>query len=313
MPDVSVVIPTRDRRDLLLRTLGAVRAQAGVQVEIVVVDDGATDGTSEAVAALCDERIVLLRSATPGGVSSARNRGCHAASADWIAFLDDDDLWAPEKLARQLAALQHSGRQWAFSGSVSFTTADGIIAGCAPPAAESVVAMLPQRNCVPAGASNVIVHRTLLQAAGDFDTRLRHMADWDLWIRFGTRALPAVVDAPDVAYRLHDGNASADAAVIEHELALLTERHVEARGGAPLDRAFALRWVAWNQLRVGQRPAAARSYVRAVAAGDVRSAARAVAALVDPGVVARVMRASLDAAWVAPARHWLTAIETGTA
>lgn len=305
MSDVSVVIPTHNRRQLLLRALASVRAQESVRVEVIVIDDGSSDDTCAAVEALGDARIRCLRSEESQGVSSARNRGIHASGADWIAFLDDDDLWAPAKLERQLIAATNLGRSWACSGSVTVDDELRVIAGSAPETAEDISAALPFRNAVPAGASNVLVSRDLLGQAGDFDLRLRHMADWDLWIRLLQHGLPAVIPEPDVAYVLHDANASSDSERIEHELQIIEERYSAARAGRRIDRAFALRWVAWNLLRAGRRGAAARTYGKAVLSGDAASAARAAVALLDPGIVGRTLERGLDPVFAGAADAWL--------
>jgi glycosyltransferase involved in cell wall biosynthesis len=305
-PLASVVVPTRDRAPLLAATVRAALAQRGVAVEVVVVDDGSAGGaTARALAGLADPRLAAIRHPHPLGVSAARNAGVAAARGRWVAFLDDDDLWAPDKLARQLAAAERLGRAWACSGSVSVAGAAlRVVAGAPPPGAAAIAAALPRRNVVPAGASNVVARADALARAGGFDPALRHMADWDLWRRLARLGPPAVVDEPDVAYRLHDGNASADSAAIAHEIA-----RVEARaGGAPVDRAFAHRWTAWNLMRAGRRGPAARAYLRAAAAGDVASVARAAVALAYPGVTRRPMaRFGADPAWAARADAWLDA------
>ena len=110
---VGVVIPTRDRRDLLAATLDSVLAQRDVQVEVVVVDDGSRDGTADWLRSLDDPRVRVLRNETAIGTGAARNRGLHEVTADLVAFVDDDDLWAPDKLARQVAAIEATpGAGW---------------------------------------------------------------------------------------------------------------------------------------------------------------------------------------------------------
>jgi glycosyltransferase involved in cell wall biosynthesis len=100
--DVSVVVPTRNRSALLELTLRSVLCQRDVDLELIVVDEGSTDDTPTMLAAVADSRLRVIRNDTPRGVSAARNRGAASARADWVAFLDDDDLWAPDKLTRQL-------------------------------------------------------------------------------------------------------------------------------------------------------------------------------------------------------------------
>jgi glycosyltransferase involved in cell wall biosynthesis len=286
-----------------------VRRQNDVDLEVVVVDDGSRDDTADVVARLADPRVRLTRHEHPQGVSAARNRGIALATGEWIALLDDDDLWAPDKLVAQLCAARRLGRQWACTGSVTVTDALEILAGGPPPSAEMIVRQLPWRNVVPAGASNVLVRRSALEETGVFDPRLRHIADWDLWIRLGALGPPAVVDEPLVAYRLHAGNASADAGAMAAELARVAERYRALRRGAPIDLAYAYRWAAWHYMWMGHRGSAVRAYARATAAGDVASVGRALVALVDPGIARRRLKRYLrDASWEARAAAWLRAL-----
>ena len=117
--DVSVVIPTRDRPEMLALTLRSVLGQERVDVEVLVVDDGTGPGTAALLERIGDERLHLLRNTGPPGVSGARNSGIAAAKGNWIAFLDDDDLWAPGKLATQLAAAAAIGATWVYAGHVT--------------------------------------------------------------------------------------------------------------------------------------------------------------------------------------------------
>ncbi len=105
MTDVSVIIPTRNRRQLLELTLRSVLWQRDVDFEVIVVDDGCTDDTPQMLRDLRDPRIRTVRHERSQGVSAARNHGIAEARGEWVAFLDDDDLWAPDKLTQQLDAL----------------------------------------------------------------------------------------------------------------------------------------------------------------------------------------------------------------
>jgi hypothetical protein len=150
------------------------------------------------------------------------------------------------------------------------------------------------------------VRADVLRDAGGFDPELRHMADWDLWMRLVRFGPPAVVSEPAVAYRLHGGNASADSEEIAAEVARIERRSAALRGGRPVDRAFAHRWAAWNLLRAGRRRAALAAYLNAVASGDVLSLGRAAVVLVAPGLARRrLARHGADAEWIARAHAWL--------
>jgi glycosyltransferase involved in cell wall biosynthesis len=102
---VTVVIPTRDRPDLLLRAVNAALGQTHRQLEVLVVIDGADEATERALSQVADERLRWLETGGRLGAAGARNMGVEAAKGHWIAFLDDDDEWLPTKLERQLQIL----------------------------------------------------------------------------------------------------------------------------------------------------------------------------------------------------------------
>ena len=304
-PEVSVVIPTRNRGRLLALTLKSVRWQRGVELEVVVVDDGSTDNTAQVVAALADPRIRLVGHDRPQGVSAARNRGIAEAGGTWVAFLDDDDLWAPDKLASQLQAAHQTGRTWVYTGEVSVDQGLRVLHGAPPLPPEGVIERLARHNAVPAGASNVLVRADTLASAGRFDIGLRNNEDWDLWIRLARMGPPAWVCRPLVALRVHPGNASHNMDRMLRELDVIERRH-----RIPVDRAAHYRWAAWSSLRDGRQRAALGYYARAVRVGDLTSVARAAVALVHPAVVAaRGARpappGSAAQAWIAEAQAWL--------
>jgi len=300
MPDVSVVIPTHNRRDLLTVTLKSALLQRNVEVEVIVVDDGSSDDTARLISAESDRRVRLVRHASSLGVSAARNRGVAEASAAWIAFLDDDDIWAPGKLAGQLAAAQERGRAWVYGGAVEIDARGRLIGGEPPPRPEILLRRLRRSNLMPAGSSNVVVRSATLDRAGGFSPDLRHLADWDLWLRLARLGPPACVPAPLVAYRLHSGQATLDRSGMLAEARILEARHAA-------DRSSIYRWLAWSSLRVGRRAQAFRAYLGAVRAGDPISVARAFAVLLYPRMAtSRVSRRSRRwLAWQQEAEEWL--------
>jgi glycosyltransferase involved in cell wall biosynthesis len=298
---VSVVIPTRDRADLLRSTLRSVVAQRDVDTEVIVVDDGSTSPAAEVVTAVAGEGAVVLRNPTPGGVSRARNVGAAAASGDWIAFLDDDDLWAADKLAAQIAAGERTGASWVLAGAAQFDHR-GVSAVHHAPAAEDVIGALPWRNVVPGGCSNVVMRRDALPAE-PFDPALATLADWDLWIRLAEQGAPAVVPQVLVAYRLHGDNLSSRRAGVLAEAAHIERKHAAIRGGRPLTKAWIIRWQAWQAARSGDRTAAVALHWRA---GRPFAAARtAVSPPYDSGVRAYARARRVPAADRADVEAWL--------
>ena len=305
-PEVTVVIPTRDRCRRLELAVRSALAQTRVDLEVVIVDDGSVDATEQMASSIRDLRVRYLRRPVSEGVSAARNLGIAEARGRWIALLDDDDVWAPTKLARQIDAMVSSGRTWSYAGDVVVDGELNILSGGPPPSPDEVVRLLERHDSVPAGASNVVVGADALAAAGPFDPGLTSSEDWDMWIRLARAGPPDGVNGPLVAISSHRHNASREAASMIRQLEVVADRY-----GIPVDRARHHRWVAWYAILEGRRADAMRSYARAVAAGDVRSLARAAAAILAPGYVLRRVRPTADERdpWIVEARAWLDALK----
>jgi glycosyltransferase involved in cell wall biosynthesis len=300
-PLVSVVVPTHNRVALLKRTLRSILGQNISDVEVIVVDDGSVDDIA-AVVGDSDPRIQVLRNMQPAGVSAARNRGIAAARGEWLAFCDDDDLWAPDKLARQLCAAKQAGTHWAYGGDVNVDDSLRVLSGGPPPPPEAVLALMPHWNPIASGGSNVIVRTRTLAEVGGFDPSLRRTEDWDLWIRLARTGPPACVRAPLVAYRFHAGNMVTDPSEMVDEA-----RRLAARYAIPVDITAMHRRAAWAGLRAGRRTVAVRHYARATALGDFRSIGRAVVALFHPAVGSDRLFGFLgrNPEWIAEAETWL--------
>lgn len=304
-PDITAVVPTHNRRDLLRLTLRTILAQRDVDLQVVVVDDGSTDGTSEMVSRFEDRRVRLIRHERASGVSIARNHGAAEARGAWLAFCDDDDLWAPGKLTHQLAAASETDRKWAYAGAVRIDAQHRIMSAALPPPPEQVVESLPSWNVMPGGSSNVIVRTDLFASVGGWDPALVNLADWDLWARFARRGPPACVNAPLVGYRIHLGNASANTKLILREARLLDGRY-----NARLDYGELYRYLASVCLRSGRRWPALGHFVQAAARGQARKVVTTLAGLARDRVANRVaaLRPRYPAArgaWIAEAETWI--------
>jgi glycosyltransferase involved in cell wall biosynthesis len=309
-PAISVVIPTKNRRRLLLRTLRTVRAQRGVDLEVVIVDDGSSDGSGDAVLALGDPRITVVRNERSGGVSAARNTGLERARAPWVAFLDDDDLWAPDKLAAQLAVAADEGAGWVCGGAVTVDRALRIVSGQMPPSHE-VLWQLPAFNSVPGGGSGTVARTDLVRQVGGFDPVLSNIADWDLWIRLAAEAPLAAVPRPLTAYLRHPTSLSHDLTSVRDEFEHARRKHAgarEARGLAASSRT--LEWFVHRQVQAGNRRAAARAYADLWRRYDSRKSLRwAAVSLVSPGALRRRRDREglrrLPPWWLEEAERWL--------
>jgi glycosyltransferase involved in cell wall biosynthesis len=285
--EVSVVIPTRDRWALMSRTaLAAALAQEDVDLEVVIVDDGSTKNIPSPLRGLDDSRVHLIRHGERVGVAAARNSGIRAARGNWIAFLDDDDLWSPRKLRLQLEAALAAKAGFAYAGAVWVDEELRLVYGHAPPETTSLALALLRWNEIWGGASNVLARRDLLLSLDGFDEQLFQLADWDLWIRLALASSGVAVEDVLVALVMHrESMLLADKRDVFAEFAYLSDKHREAarRAGVGPDAAAFARWVAGGHLRAGRRLAAARAFVRGTAApGNI---ARAAAAVVSPSLL----------------------------
>jgi glycosyltransferase involved in cell wall biosynthesis len=237
MPLFSVVVPTYNRLDLLEEALASVWAQTWTDFEVIVVDDGSTDGTSEWLQG--QPRVKLLRQANCGH-GAARNRAAREAKGEYLACLDSDDRWFPWTLARLAEAIERHGRPALMLGTpVEVRSDDWTGAAAARDAplrcepfhdylASSSRALFP-------GTCVCVARRDCLLSAGGFAESLRCAEDIDLFLRLGTEAGFLHIGQPcTVAYRRHGGGLTSDhhAAVAGMAFLIEGERAGRYPGGA---------------------------------------------------------------------------------
>jgi glycosyltransferase involved in cell wall biosynthesis len=297
-PTVTAVIPTRNRLALLRRCLAGVRAQVGVSVAIVVVDEASSDGTADYLAGPAGADLEVIRHDAPQGASAARNAGLARATTPWVSFCDDDDLWAPTKLRDQLdAAAAMPGAEWVCSGAVHVDDRLVPFAAHRVTGGDDIGVGLLSENVVPGGGSDVLVRTEALREIGGFDPTLVAWEDWDLWIRLARRGEPAIVDRPHVAYRVNTGSLTFN--LDEHPHRGLLEA---GRDAAAIDTGRYRRELARTHARAGRRGTAAKAYLSlAVADRSPADVVRAAAATLGPGpflALGKVMgRRSIPREW----------------
>jgi glycosyltransferase involved in cell wall biosynthesis len=194
-PEVSVVIPTYNRRAMVREAVASALAQREVEFELIVVDDGSTDGTAdelERVAAQANgenaehRRMRVVRTANRG-VAAARNTGAALASAPLIALLDSDDLWLPQKLERQVASMR-ADPQCVISQTEELWLRGErrVNPGLRHRKRGGDIFLDSLRTCL-ISPSAVIMRTALLREIGGFDERMAAAEDYDLWLRILAR------------------------------------------------------------------------------------------------------------------------------
>ncbi len=236
---ISVVIAAYNAAALLPETLAAVGAQTLAPDEVIVVDDGSTDETSTRARSFGAHVI-----STPNrGVSAARNTGIAAAAGDWIALLDADDLWHPEKLARQAQAVSLAPDvaavtcdHYQFRGDGEITLASLLASRRA-----RLDALSPQRLAPDVARldsmglrlmsigmaffpSTLLVRRDLALAAGGFDESMRRCEDYEFLLRLLAQGDLLVVESALMGYRMHGSSLSNDAEEMNRGLIGLADR-----------------------------------------------------------------------------------------
>lgn len=211
MPQVSVVIPAYNAMAYLPETLQSVLAQTFPDFEVLIVNDGSSDGIEEWFATVQDQRVQLI-SQVNQGLSGARNTGIKHAQANYIAFLDADDLWEATKLEKQVHCLNANPEAGLVYTWTAYINEAGISTGriFASEAEGDVWKTLILHNIVECG-SVAMVRRECFATVGMFDRNLRsYVEDWDMWLRIATRYPFKVVKEPLVYYRQRSTSASKD-------------------------------------------------------------------------------------------------------
>jgi glycosyltransferase involved in cell wall biosynthesis len=305
---VSVVVPAYNAAATLDETLISIRAQTYANLDIVVVDDGSSDGTAEVVLAHArsDPRIRLVRQAN-GGVAAARNAGIREAKGDLVAPVDADDVWAPTKIERQVEALRRRPAAVLVYTWFASIDARGRITGYGgrhQHGGDALRAMC--RTNLVGNGSGALMRKAAVIAAGGYDETLRARGgqgceDYKLYLRLA--ALGEVVAVPEflTGYRVTPHNMSSDTAQMcrSHLLVMreLTLAHPELAADLRAGRRVFTQWLILRALRE----------LRLMRIGELvwtlaRQDGRAALALLVTAPAFLLRRAALKAQRLAPAR-----------
>jgi glycosyltransferase involved in cell wall biosynthesis len=228
-----VIIPVYNQDESYLReAIGSVLAQTYRSLELIVVDDGSTNGTPEVIASY-GPRLRSIRKPN-GGVASALNAGIREARGEWIAWLSSDDLWEPDKLARQLEALRGARSVGlVYSDSLVIDSLGNVLDRQSCPNPSTVRRRLVRlvRGCFINGCST-LVRRAVFDDVGPFDEGDRLTPDYDLWLRMVPHYDVLHVPEPLVRYRIHSGQTSARREEVERAGKRVASRALRRMGPA---------------------------------------------------------------------------------
>lgn len=221
--DVSIIIPTYNSSQFLAAAIDSVFAQTFNDFEVLVIDDGSTDNTSETIKQYRDSIRYIWQENS--GVSVARNNGIKESKGRYVAFLDADDTWFPNKLERQIAEMkQNPERKVCYS---DFQAVDEYLKPFEKkrlyPKSTALVDLLTQGNLV-GSICTVLCERTLFDVVDGFDSNLSQCADWDLLVRLAMLTDFIFIDEKLVTYRHHETNMSRNAALLERDSTFVLEK-----------------------------------------------------------------------------------------
>lgn len=199
---VSVILPTYNCARFLQESVGSVLSQTYHLYEIIVVDDGSTDNTREVLQPFI-QRIRYLHLEQNKGLPTARNTGIQSARGAYIAFIDADDLWLPEKLETDIECFaQHPDTSMVYSKHLNIDEKGKEFDGATQkrlPSGRIFLQLFSEQNFII--SSSVVVRKEVFETTGLFDERLFNCQDWDMWLRIAFSFQAAGINKPLVKYR----------------------------------------------------------------------------------------------------------------
>ena len=257
-PQVSVIIPTYNRAALLPTAIRSVLNQTFGDFEVVVVDDASDDCVVEIVKGFQDDRIRFIRHNCRRGGAAARNTGIRNSCGEYVAFLDDDDEWYPEKLARQTELMLKSQPEVGavYSGYVVVNRNSGRVCRRRIPSQRgNLQEKLLESNPI-GGTSSMLLKRSCLEKVGLFDETLPSFQDRDLWIRISREFHFDYVQEPLLNYFLHSDKVWTNLEALTRGLEIMVDKY----GSFPTFRkqcgsrylAFGLRFCEASQMGKGR-------------------------------------------------------------
>jgi glycosyltransferase involved in cell wall biosynthesis len=246
MPKVSVIIPTYNRGSLIKRAVDSVLSQTFKDYEIIIIDDGSKDDTKDVLAPYMD-RVRYVHQAN-AGISKARNHGIELAKGQYIAFLDSDDYWAPEKLEVQAEILDGNPKVGIVYGRMPIVNEHGEVLGMKPngPSGKNFQELLRVWGDLP--TSSVMTRKECFDRVGVFDPDLPPMEDIDMWIRIAYHYDLHEIEGKVLAYYWrHDHQITKDLVKVYSGLVKIHSKILKMFKDADIPRDLLLRKLVSNQ------------------------------------------------------------------
>lgn len=240
-PKVSIIIPTYNRSDILCRAVRSIISQTYDDFELIIIDDASTDDTPNAIGAIDDNRIIYHRKIKNEGGARARNTGMALASGDYIAFLDSDDEWMPEKLEKQVSLMERSEAFVTYTGFIIWNDkTKEVIEERHPKWSGDILDELLKWNCVGT-TSTIMVRRECFETVGGFDENMPQSQDWEMWIRLAKEYRFDYIEEMLCRYYVHSGSQITDDVTKElRAREMLLAKHIDLISGSPCAHAHHL-------------------------------------------------------------------------
>ncbi len=224
---VSVIIPTYRRPTFLHRAIASVLNQTFQHFELIIVDDASHDNTHNVVSSFYDPRIRYINHESNKGAAAARNTGIINAQSEYLAFLDDDDEWLPEKLRLQIALLDNSPSKVGgiYTGHIVVDETSGnVLRQRTPNNRGNLSNILLSHNCL-GSTSSMLLRKECFDTVGLFDESLPSFQDYDLWIRISRSFEFDYINKPLYKYHLHNNKIWTNPESLSKGIEIMLERY----------------------------------------------------------------------------------------
>lgn len=240
---VSVIVPVYNRVEYVAETIESILAQTYESLELVLINDGSTDDSLAILKAYQQrfpDKIVVIDQTNQGQIA-ARNNGIKQASGHFIAFLDSDDLWYPEKLALQIPLFQNANIGLVYCAIENIDANGAVISTemCDEKITDTIYEHLLVQNRMTGGS--VVVTKTALDDVGLFDPAFKAAENWDLWLRVTQKYKAALVNKVLVKYRMHAGNMSKNSLLMLEAKENIINKHSDLANDKPALRGALLK------------------------------------------------------------------------